>query len=157
MAEHIRKRLESLTAKLGQASGLPGLALNEAGSCSLSLDGRVYTLHYYEAGETLYCIHNLGNLPAPAEERLRIALWLLERNCFFRGVGPGVLGVSEGSIYYCARLDPVELEYLELETFTLAVADICAALGQDLTAFVTTGSAEVAPLSIMEQSGMIRI
>lgn len=24
MAEHIRKRLESLTAKLGQASGLPG-------------------------------------------------------------------------------------------------------------------------------------
>ena len=134
MAEHIRKRLDGLVAGLGKAANLPNLALDGNGCCSLSLDGLVYTLRYHEPREALYFIHDLGELPAPAEERARVAVWLLERDCFFRGVGAGVLGVNEGRIYYCARLDPAELEYLDLESFLLAVADTCAGLGRDMEA-----------------------
>ena len=131
-----RERLNTLLRSLGEKIKLGDLALDDQGDISLAIDGETYTLQYFKGGEA-YIVHRLGLLPAEAEMRAAVSAWLLERNCFFRGTGPGVLGVNpmeggEDAIFYCVRLPLYKLEYAGFEAFLLAAANLTARLRREL-------------------------
>ncbi|MDR2891991.1 MAG: type III secretion system chaperone [Deltaproteobacteria bacterium] len=137
-----RDHANELLRLLGEKIGLSGLALDEMGTATLTIDGANCTLHLpslphtSEYGRELYCLTSLGRLSSEADLRATVSAWLLDRNCFFRGVGPGVLGVTEGEdiIWYCARLRLDTAEYTDFEVFLLAVADMGTRLRRELTA-----------------------
>lgn len=152
MSGDSRQWVNELLRQLGKAAGLSGAALDAGGSFSLSLDGTVFTLRQMEETGELYILHTLGALPEEREERARVSALLLERNCFFQGVGGGVLGVYAQNIYYTLRLAPKSLEYPDFERIVLAAADTCAKLKQEMEA------GESAPAAAQEDlNGVMRV
>jgi hypothetical protein len=134
--ENTREHLGALVRSLGEKLNLSGLAVDERGAVSLAVDGETFTLQVPEKGREVYCVTRLGFLPSEAGRRAAISDWLLDRNCFFRGVGSGTLGVNAGEdiIWYCARLPLDALEYADFEAFLLAVADLAVRLRRELAA-----------------------
>ncbi|MCL1916690.1 MAG: type III secretion system chaperone [Desulfovibrionaceae bacterium] len=148
-----RDHMNSLLRSLGEKLKLGGLALDDQGAASLKINGETYTLQCYEDGREAYFINRLGFLPSEAGMRAGVTAWLLDRNCFFRGVGPGALGVNQGedAIWYCARLGLDTLEYDDFEAFLLAVADMSERLRRELAAVpgLETGTAETENTDIL--------
>jgi len=134
--ENAQEYMNTLLRRLDEKINLGGLALDGQGALSLNIDGATCTLQYHEEGRETYFINRLGLLPSEAGMRAVVTAWLLDRNCFFRGVGPGVLGVTQGedAIWYCARLRLDNLEYADFEAFLLAVADMSDRLRRELAA-----------------------
>jgi hypothetical protein len=134
--ENAREHLSALLRSLGEKLNLGGLALDERGAASLAIDGETVTLQVPEKGREVYCVTRLGFLPSEAGLWAGVADGRLDRNCFCRGGGPGVLGVNAGEdvIWYCARFPLDAPEYADFEAFLLAVADLAARLRRELAA-----------------------
>ena len=150
--KNTREHMNALLRDLGGKIKLGDLALDDQGAISLAIDGETFTLQYHEGGEA-YFVHRLGLLPAedgplgPSEIRAAVSAWLLDRNCFFRGTGPGSLGVNPergggDAIWYCARLLLDNLEYADFEAFLLAVADTSGRLRRELAELTGRGIPE---------------
>lgn len=122
----------TIIKELGHALGLADLNPDELGALTLSIDGQHFTLQFFEGGEEIYIIHRLGALPVEKDEVLQTQAFLLHCNCFFRGVGSGVLGVEDNTIFYAARLSCTGLSGRELERFLRATVDTCARLREDM-------------------------
>ena len=142
MPKETTEYMNELLRDLGKASGLTGAALDAQGCFSISLDGAVFTVMCPKEEEEAYLLHSLGPLPKEREERARVSAFLLERNCFFRGVGSGVLGVFAGDIHYTLRLFPRSLTYTDFERMLLFTVDLCAALKREMEG---TNSSPAAP------------
>ena len=124
---------DGLVKELGGIIGLPKLGPDESGALTLVIDGEPFILQYFEAGDEIYIIHRIGTLPESPEEQLAAQRFLLERNCFFREVGPGVLGTEGDAVFYTVRLPCRDvsgrgLSGAELEHVLRAAADICIKL-----------------------------
>ncbi|MDR2488954.1 MAG: type III secretion system chaperone [Desulfovibrio sp.] len=154
MPQETRDRVNLLLQELGKASGLSGAMLDARGRFSLSLDGEVWTAMHREETEDLYLFHTLGPLPEEREERARISAFLLERNCFFRGVGKGVLGVFAGQIHYTMVLDPRSLAYPDFERLLLFAVDLCAGLKREMN---ERSSPEAAAEAEGDAAGYVRV
>lgn len=118
----------TIVKELGGVIGLPDLAPDLSGALTLNIDGHAFLMQYFEEGEEIYIIHRLGTLPEERDARLAAQRFLLEGNCFFRGVGSGTLGTEGEAVFYTARLSCRELSGRELEHVLRAVTDVCAKL-----------------------------
>lgn len=118
----------TVVKELGVVIGLPELAPDLSGALTLNIDGQTFILQHVEEGEEIYIIHRIGTLPEEREARLAAQCFLLEHNCFFRGVGAGVLGTEDDAVFYTARLSSRELSGRDLEHFLRAATDMCAKL-----------------------------
>ena len=123
----------NLIKELGEVIGLPSLAPDVTGAVTLNVDGFPFILQYYDAGQELYIIHRLGTLPEAPDQQAAVQRFLLEKNCFFRGVGPGVLGIEKNDIFYAVRIACCDkfgqrIAGTELERVLRAVVDTCADL-----------------------------
>ena len=122
--------MNELLRQLGAAVGVPNLAVDEKGACSLRIDGEVFTFRHEEDRGEIIFVHQLAALPSSDSEKLALFTFLLERNCVFRGVGPGILGISleDNGVFYAARLATAGLAYPDFERYLQAVVDICDSL-----------------------------
>ena len=123
----------TLVEELGSVIGLENLAPDETGALTLTIDGIPFTLQYYDGGEEIYIIHRLDALPEDSQTQTAALRFLLESNCFFRAVGPGVLGIEEHSIFYSVRVpcrdkSGQRLAGLELEHLLRSVVDTCSSI-----------------------------
>ena len=123
----------NLIKELGEVIGLPSLAPDESGALTLTVDGSPFILQYYDAGQELYIIHRIGDLPEDAERLAAVQRFLLEKNCFFRSVGPGILGIEQNDIFYTVRIACCDkfgqrISGAELEHILRAAVDTCAEL-----------------------------
>jgi hypothetical protein len=123
----------TLVKELGESIGLRDLSTDVSGALTLTVDGFPFLLQYYDAGQELYIIHRIGTLPEYSEQQIAVQRFLLEKNCFFREVGPGVLGVEKNDIFYTVRVGCCDkfgqrMSGEELEHMLRAVVDTCAVL-----------------------------
>ncbi|MDR2504252.1 MAG: type III secretion system chaperone [Deltaproteobacteria bacterium] len=149
MPKETREYMNELLRDLGKASGLTGAALDARGCFALSLDGAVFTVMCRKETEEACLLHTLGPLPQEREERARVSAFLLEQNCFFRGVGAGVLGVFAGEIHYTLRLVPQNLTYADFERMLLFTVDLCADLKRQMNGTKASPSAPEADVTRM--------
>lgn len=123
----------TLVKELGSAIGLDDLAPDETSAVTLAIDGVAFSLQYYDEGEEIYIIHRIASLPYDAQAQAAVQRYLLESNCFFRAVGPGVLGIEANEIFYTVRVacrDKSDqcLSGNELEHILRSVVDACSEL-----------------------------
>ena len=110
--------MDELLRQLGAAVGIANLAMDGKGTCSLRVDGEVFTLRHDASrepgggGEIIF-VHQLAALPQDDAGKLDLYAFLLEKNCLFRGVGPGILGISpeDNGVFYAARTAAAGLAY----------------------------------------------
>lgn len=123
---------KKIISELGFLLNLRDLAPDNTGALTLRIDGQDFILQYFDQGQEIYIIHRLGTLPENTEDRARIQGLLLERNCFFRGVGTGTIGTEDSGIYYTVRLRADSLNGHELEQFMRAVTTVCEQIRRDM-------------------------
>ena len=121
-----------IISELGRLLNLADLAPDASGALTLRIDGQDFILQYFEQGQELYIIHRIGTLPEAPNERTRIQSRLLEHNCFFRGVGSGVIGTEGSDIYYTVRLSAGSLDGRTLEQAMRSVTAVCDRLRRDM-------------------------
>ena len=121
-----------IISELGRLLNLADLAPDASGALTLRIDGQDFILQYFEQGQDIYVIHRLGTLPEDEGERARVQGLLLERNCFFRGTGTGVVGTEGRDVYYTVRLRADGLDGRELEQFLRAITAACDRLRRDM-------------------------
>ena len=126
--------LSEYIKQFGAIVGIADLALDANGVLSLDVDGVPYGLHHFPKGNEVYITSRLGSLPDDQHSREAMFRFLLGKNAFFSGVGPGVVGLaSDGAaIYYTARTRLEGLQYADFEEFFLAVVTVCATLRQEM-------------------------
>ncbi|MDR1945713.1 MAG: type III secretion system chaperone [Desulfovibrio sp.] len=142
MTENGTKHVNALLLELGGKMGIPALSLDGRGARSLRIGGRVFTLQYVEQRDELYCICTVGELSPEWDRRAAAQTFLLDRNCFFRGVGIGVLGVRKGEsdIFYTVRFPCSGLEFQEFESLFQAIVTAAGKIaGQLDEAVAATG------------------
>lgn len=122
----------SIIRELGRLLDLPMLAPDATGALTLRIDGQDFVLQYFGQGQDIYVVHRLGTLPEDEGELLRVQRLLLERNCFFRGTGPGSIGTEGRDIYYTVRLRADGLDGREMEQFLRAITAACDRLRRDM-------------------------
>ena len=151
----------NLVKELGEVIGLPSLAPDVAGAVTLSVDGFPFILQYYDAGQDLYIIHRLGTLPEAPDQQAAVQRFLLEKNCFFRGVGSGILGIEGNDIFYAVRIACCDkfgerISGAALEHILRAVVDTCADVRSGYSAVISTEQEAGMPTDI-EYLSMLRV
>ena len=126
--------VNELLQQFGNKVGVADANLNAHAAKSFLIDNQTYTLQYSEINEELYLICKLGSLPENPAERMALQAFLLNRNCFFNGTGPGVLGTRSGdnAIFYTARLACAELSYQDFEQVFQAIVTTCQKLSAEM-------------------------
>lgn len=90
-----KENLQGLLSAVGAKLGIPGLALDDAGACSLVFDGRTtINLQADSLAGNLILFAELGALRA-ADTNIYASL--LEANLFWKGTGGGTLAVEPQS------------------------------------------------------------
>lgn len=120
-----------LITELGHVIGME-LSPDASGALTLVIDGQEFVLQYFDEGEEVYIVHRLGVLPEESAPRLAVSGFLLHSNCFFRGVGGGVLGTEGNDVYYTLRIPCASLSGRELEHVLRACIDTCSRLRKEL-------------------------
>ena len=151
----------NLVKELGEVIGLHGLAPDVSGAVTLTVDGFPFILQYYDAGQDLYIIHRLGSLPEAPDQQAAVQRFLLEKNCFFRGVGAGILGIEGDDIFYTARIACCDkfgerISGAALEHILRAVVDTCADVRSGYSAVMSTGQGAAMQADI-EYLSMLRV
>ena len=151
----------TLVKELGEVVGLHSLAPDASGAVTLTVDGFPFILQYYDAGQDLYIIHRLGTLPEAPEQQAAAQRFLLEKNCFFRGVGSGILGIEDNDVFYTVRIACCDkfggcISGAELEHILRAAVDTCADVRSGYSAVMSTEQRAGMPTDI-EYLSMLRV
>ncbi len=83
--------IDQLLKEFGEEVGIPELAFDEEGYCTLSFDDTIVTISKRENQERLVFYADVGLLPTPPPKD--ILLGLLEANALHRAVGDGAIGL----------------------------------------------------------------
>ena len=95
----MRDHFAELLTAFGQEIGIPDLAFDANGTCSLIFDDMVVNIEKNTEGEKIFLYSTVGTIPATDKEPFY--KMLLEANAFFKGTGGGTLAIDEPS---CAVL-----------------------------------------------------
>lgn len=109
-------QLDSLLQDLGLQLGIPELAPDETGHCTLSIDG-AWTMHiaWYEARQCVQFLTDLGGLPA--HDREAFLAQLLTANALFAGTQGATLALdpTREQVVLCRELGLAGLDYIAFE------------------------------------------
>ena len=110
--------------------------------------------------ETYVTLANVNMRKAP-DLQAAVQRFLLEKNCFFRGVGSGILGIEGDDIFYAVRIACCDkfgerISGAALEHILRAVVDTCADVRSGYSAVMSTGQGAAMPADI-EYLSMLRV
>ena len=91
----MRDQFADLLSDFGKEIGIPELAFDENGTCSLIFDEVVVNIEKNTEDGKLFFYSNLGTIPATQREGFYKTL--LEANAFYKGTGGGTLAIDESS------------------------------------------------------------
>ncbi|MDR2788736.1 MAG: type III secretion system chaperone [Candidatus Accumulibacter sp.] len=101
MAQQESNIFQPILARLGEAIGIPDLALDEASACMLEIDGQLFSLQWSEEAKTAHLYAVVG-AAEHGPRALPLYTALLEANCLGRDTGGLALGLH-------AELDSIVL------------------------------------------------
>jgi len=112
----VSPELNSLLQELGRQLGIPDLAADQTGHCTLSIDN-AWTLHiaWSEARNCVQCLTDLGGLPA--QDREAFLAQLLTANALFAGTQGATLALdpTREQVVLCRELSLAGLDYIAFE------------------------------------------
>lgn len=118
-------RFNELISQTGEAMGISQLRPNALGSLSLSIDGKTFTIKHFENTDQVFVVYEFEKLPSRDAERSRAMEFFLKENCFYRGVGGGIIGLKDDVAYYTYRTDLESLTPSVLLDILKAVVETC--------------------------------
>ena len=135
------RRAAGLMRALGEEIGIPGLALDDAGCCSLDFDGTVVNFELAAASRQLFLYANIGEISAAAGAGLYQRL--LDANLLWKGTAGATLALDQSGNRVVMQ-QAVAVEHVSDADFK-AMVEAYVAVAEEWAKRVEEAAAEFVP------------